>query len=54
MGNASASASANGGATHAGVYVIGGGLSRLEHVNGQHNRLANAMQNANGRKGVIN
>ena len=47
-------ASADDGVTHAGVNVSGAGLSRLENVNGQHNQLANRMQNANGRMGVIN
>ena len=44
-----ASASVND-ATHAGENESGAGLSCLEN---QHNRLANGVQNANGRLGVI-
>lgn len=39
-------------ATHASVNVSGASLSRLDHVNGQHNRLANGVQNANANANV--
>lgn len=41
-------------ATHVSVNVSGANLSRLDHVNGQHNQLANGVQNANVRVSVIN
>ena len=54
LGNASVNASANANdGTHAGVNVSGARLSRLVNVNGQHNRPANGVQNANVRMGVI-